>query len=519
MKSLAGAILLTAGIAAPLSGQTMPGSSAARAAGGSNASVLRLSIDDAVKLALDKNLTLQAQRLAPEIQDAALAAARGAWKPTVTVRLDQNRTNVPSTSIFAGSDGVLWSDRIAGQFQWRQALPSGGSYSIAWDNSRVRSNSLFDTPNPALLSTLSGSYVQPLLRDLKIDDARRQLSIARVARDIADLDLRAAVAATVRNAKVAYWELAYAISSADVQRQSLDLARESLRDIRSRLNAGMAARLDVTEAESEVAEREEAVIVSRAAVARAQDKLRTLILDPASAGFWNVTFEPTDIGRVAAAPIDVDGAVQMAVSRRTDALSARKSLDIRDVDVRYFDNQALPDLRVQVEHKLAGQAGTAFSYANGFPPLPVGRQTSGFDRALRDAVDNGSWRVSVSLAYPIGEGTGAAARARARLQRVQQQKQIADVELRIAAEVRDAVRRTETGSQRVIATRTAARLADERLAAEQKKFAAGVSTAFLVFQAQRDFARARNAELRALVDYNTAVVDFDLVQVAPNGSD
>jgi hypothetical protein len=38
-----------------------------------------------------------------------------------------------------------------------------------------------------------------------------------------------------------------------------------------------------------------------------------------------------------------------------------------------------------------------------------------------------------------------------------------------------------------------------------------------VFQAQRDLAVARNSELRATLDYNQSLVDFETVQEAPIG--
>jgi hypothetical protein len=50
---------------------------------------------------------------------------------------------------------------------------------------------------------------------------------------------------------------------------------------------------------------------------------------------------------------------------------------------------------------------------------------------------------------------------------------------------------------------------------EQRKFAAGTSTNFLVFQAQRDLAQARNNELRAVLDYQRSVIDFEIVQRVP----
>ena len=65
------------------------------------------------------------------------------------------------------------------------------------------------------------------------------------------------------------------------------------------------------------------------------------------------------------------------------------------------------------------------------------------------------------------------------------------------------------------ATKAARVLAERRLEAEEKKFAAGMSTSFEVFQAQRDLAQARSNELRAVLDYNKSQVDYETVQVAP----
>ncbi len=59
-------------------------------------------------------------------------------------------------------------------------------------------------------------------------------------------------------------------------------------------------------------------------------------------------------------------------------------------------------------------------------------------------------------------------------------------------------------------------LAERRLEAEEKKFAAGMSTSFEVFQAQRDLAQARSNELRAVLDYEKSQVDFETVQIAPD---
>ena len=69
----------------------------------------------------------------------------------------------------------------------------------------------------------------------------------------------------------------------------------------------------------------------------------------------------------------------------------------------------------------------------------------------------------------------------------------------------------------VATTQSARTLSQRRLDAEEKKFAAGMSTNFLVTQAQRDLALAEVSEIRAIADYNKSLVDFARVQEAGVG--
>jgi hypothetical protein len=90
-----------------------------------------------------------------------------------------------------------------------------------------------------------------------------------------------------------------------------------------------------------------------------------------------------------------------------------------------------------------------------------------------------------------------------------------NAELQVVTQVRNVARQLQTNAKLVDSTRAARDLAEQRLDAEQKKLAAGTSTNFIVFQAQRDLAQARNDELNAVLNYNRSVVDFETVQRAP----
>src|SRR6185436_3063953 len=80
--------LVAAGLAATASAQTP-----AQAP-----QVLQLTVDDAVKMALDHNVDLNADRLDPQISDTRVAAAAGAFQPTFNTTMQSNNQLQPPSS-------------------------------------------------------------------------------------------------------------------------------------------------------------------------------------------------------------------------------------------------------------------------------------------------------------------------------------------------------------------------------------------------------------------------------------
>ena len=126
-----------------------------------------------------------------------------------------------------------------------------------------------------------------------------------------------------------------------------------------------------------------------------------------------------------------------------------------------------------------------------------------------------AWTFGVQIGYPLGTSASEANLAKARLQYSQAETQLRNLELQIVTAVRDAARQVQTNRQRIDTSRAARELAERRLDAEEKKFAAGIQTSFFVFQAQRDLAQARTNEVRAISDYNKSLVDYEAVQEVP----
>jgi HAE1 family hydrophobic/amphiphilic exporter-1 len=477
-----------------------------------------LPIDEAVKLALEQNLDVQVERLNPELQQLAITQARTAWTPTFTAGLSGRTQDSPPSSFLSGADDKVESNAIGPTFSFGQLLPVGTSYQVSFDSTRSTSNNQFSSFNPSLTGNLDFALVQPLWRDFKINAQRYQLEVAQKNREIADVSLQQQIAATIRTVRNSYWEYKYALASLEVARQSLDLARESLRNTRSRVEIGTLAPIDVVEAESEVAAREEAVILAEASIGRTEDSLRALIFDPAKNDVWNVRLDPVDPVPFQVQAVDVDGAVRRALRERTDLQQLKKALERSGYGEKYYRNQTKPGIDLRVDYNSTGLAGTQLVRGEGaFPPPVIGEIKRSYGDLLGDIFTNSfpTWVFSVNFSYPIGTSTAEASLARTELEIRQQDINQRSLELSIVSQVRDAARTLMSNSKRVDATRAARVLAERRLDAEEKKFAAGMSTSFQVFQAQRDLSTARNNELRAVLDYTQSQVDFETVQVAP----
>lgn len=508
-------VLTIAGTPVSVFAQTVPNP---QAPGAAAPTVRRLTIDEAVKLALEHNLGVQVARVDPQIEDYNVAQARANWAPTLSSTFATNSSTVAPNSVLAGGTDKITNEQFSGGLGVTQNLPWGGFYTANWDSFRSSTSNVFTTFDPQLRSDLNLQYVQPLLRNFNIDGIRQQVLVGQKNREAAEIDLQETISTTSRSVRNAYWDLAFAIGSLEVQKQSLELARESLRNNRARVEIGTMAPIDIVEAEAEVAQREESVILAEAAIARAEDALRALIYDPSMPDFWSVKIEPAETPAFQPVAVNIDEAVRAALDRRTDLRSRRKSIEANDISIRYFRNQTLPDVNAQLDYGLSGLGGTQFERAPGFPPGPILSQTQrSYGSVLSDLFNNRypAWTLSLNIGYPIGTSTAEAGLARARLQNSQAQTQLRNQQLVVATQVRDVGRQVQTNHKRVEATRSSRQLAERRLEAEEKKFQAGMSTPFFVFQAQRDLSQARANELRALTDYNRSIVDFETVQESP----
>jgi len=479
--------------------------------------MVELSLDEATARALERNLDIAVERLNPQLQEYNLARLRATYRPTVTSVIGHRAVVQPPTNQLNGGL-IVQNDNSTYNAGITQALPwGGGEFTFQFNNNKAVTNNLFANFNPSYTANFASTFTQPLLRGFTIDGVRQQLRVTAINRDISEIQVRSTLATTVADVRNAYWELLFALQALDVARGSLDLAQKLVEDNRARVEVGTMAPLDVVQSEAEAATRRQTVAQAEATLGTAQLALKRLIVNGTDDPLWRSTITPIDRPEFRPEPLDVEGAVKKAFTTRTDLEQARKTIDSNDVTIKFLSNQTLPAVDLIANYGAQGLGGTAFIREGGLGSPVIGTIPGGYSNAWNTLTDRRfpNWNVQVNMSYPLGGSAQDAQYARARVQRNQSTAQLRALELQVATDVTNAALQVDSGLKRYEAAVVARDLAQTRLSAEQSRFEVGLSTNFFVVQAQRDLATSQNAELRALLDYRRALVDYARVQEAP----
>ena len=477
-----------------------------------------LTLDDAIKLALDRNLDIAVQRLNPQTFDYSIAGLRATYRPTLTSTVGRTAATNPSVQTIQGFTAGVGIAQGTNTYNGgvSQNLPwGGGSLSVALNNNRQTTSSLTALFNPAYNTSWGALLTQPLLRNFGIDTTRQQLVVTKLNQDVSEIQLQQTIINTVSNVRNAYWDYVFAVQSVDVAKRSVALAEQLVKDNQTRVEVGTMAPIDVVQAQAQAATQRQNLATAEGTRRSAELGLKRLIVGGTDDPNWGVTLDPVDRADFNPQPIDVPAALRRALDSRTDLAAVKKSVQMNDVTLKYLKNQLLPQADLQVRYGLTGQGGLQYiTSGTGINRNIIGEIPGGFSDALRSMFGRSypTWNVALNITYPVGTSTADANVARARVQLSQVEAQIHQIELQIATDVTNAAVGVESSVERVQAAQAARELAQRQLEAEQSKFEVGMSTNYFVVQAQRDLATAQNNELQAILAYRKSLVELERLQ-------
>lgn len=446
-----------------------------------------LSLADVRAAALANNLELRVELVNPSIAQATVDEEQAKFEATFTGSARHIKTDSPTA---LGTEG---SNVEIDTFDFGVSIPlrTGGTVSVNVPFSRTETNNPFSLLNPSYDADVRFSISQPLLRGGGIRANTHSIRIARNEKSIADARTKLEAIRILANADRAYWNLYAARRELEVRQQQYELAIAQLAQAQRKVEAGDVPEIEVTRAQSGVAERLEAIIVAQTLVRQRQRDLKRIMnrddlpINGPTAIISATSPSPTGL--------DLDGDVlaDYAVANRMEMLELELQLASDQSTIDFERNRALPLFAVDYSYSLAG-LGTSYNNA--------------FDQVFDNRFQN--WSLGASIEVPLGNEAAEARVHRAILIRLQRMATRAQRDLVIREEVYDTLDLLEQNWQRILAARQAAILEGRTYEAEQRQFNVGLRTSTDVLDAAARLADAQSAEIRALADYQIAMVDL-----------
>ena len=468
------------------------------------------TLNECIVQAVKRNLGVAVQVYSSELASLSVSRSREKFLPTLGFDFGKQDQNSASYSWMDAADRVTTNYRNYGG-SLSQAIPFGGNVSASLTGYKNLTNARFQTINPRFGNTLTFSFSQPLLKDFGWGISHKDILVARNSRDIAENDLKKTLLDTVYSVEQTYWQLVLSIESLKVRQQSLKLAEDLFDQNQKKVKIGTLAPKEILSVQSDVASRKADILQARSQVKDYTDSLRALInsLDPASGG----DIAPADMPPLERYDVGVDEAFTQALKNRPDLKSSALGIRNRELDYAFAKNQLLPQLNLSASYWSPGIGGDQILYLDNNPltGVVIGRIPGGGDMALRDAFHfkYNNWSVALSLDVPLNSVFSRAAAAQARASLDQETARMKNTEQQAYLEIRTAVRAVQTNYERVNAYKVARELAEEKLAAEQAKLEAGLTTTFVVLSYQRDLSNARLMELSALIDHTLSIARLE----------
>ena len=473
--------------------------------------VLPLTVGDMIGLTLNNNLDLGVNRLTPFSSSLAIEAFYRPFEPTIRVAASVTRNTSPAASQLVGAPSLmsLVHNYTVG---FGQTLATGTNVGVDMVMNRSSSNSSFNTFNPSWNGTVRYSISQNLLRDYGRAINTRQIRIAQNNQKISETQFETLVIDLVSQAQKTYWDLVFTAEDLKVKQRSMDLAQKTLSDNRTQVEIGTLAPIDVVQAESEVATRQEQLVVSTYTQAQIEDQVKKLITPQLDPGLVLARVNPLQAVR-RPNPGDVQAveeAIKVAIENRSELRQLDLDLLNRTIDVEYAKNQLLPVFTLSGAYNQTGLGGRQIVRApNGGDVIAVlpGGLGDAFGQLF--GYDYKGYSVGFNLQIPLRNRAAQGEHARAVTEAQLMQNRINAAKQQIALEVRNTLTQVEMNRARIEAAEKARELAERRLDAEQKKFELGASTIRFVLEEQRNVTQSQTNEIAALVNYTKALVDYD----------
>lgn len=445
-----------------------------------------LTIDEAVRRALYNNPSIQVVGYDPAVAREDVVIAEAEFDVLFNTTLSWQKQDVkPSSPGAADQTRTKTLESALGK-----RFVTGGQAEVSYSVSRASTDPISTLFNPVYSQSLSVQLTQPLLRNAGPDVNLAQVRVARINETIAMDQFRQRVLDTIAEVQIAYWSLYAAREELAIRLQLVERSKETLALVRARQDLD-ADRVQITDAESVVANSRLEVINARRRIDDARDRLVRLMAD-ASITLLD-EYEIVTVTAPSTTPLILDAADQVAAALRfsPELSQARKAIEIQDINVRVARNQVLPVLDLTYATSIAG----------------VDPEYDGSWNQMWGA-DYLSYTMALSFEYPLGNRARRANLRKARYNRAKSIATVQDTADQVAQSVNESVRQVETNYDLIVAGRDSLRANLDNLEALEihKSLRQALTPDFLnrLLNQQVNVAQSQLQLLSAVATYNSA---------------
>ena len=448
-----------------------------------------LTLEQCRALAMENNLELKVQLIAPNIAQETVNAERAKFEAAFFTNVNYYKFDQPNIYI----DNIDGTQGDNTSFDWGVNLPLQTGGTITFDLADNRSNTDSENViiNPIFSNGMSVSISQPLLQNAGIRTNTHSIRLTEYNKTITDARTKLEVIRVIAAMDRVYWRLYAAFKQLEVRKQQHNLATEQLERAKRFVNVGKHAQIEVKRAEAALAQSLESIIFAENNLRNRQRGMKLTLneirLETGSTTAIIPTTEPNPMHYT----FDDAVLVDQAIENRMEMLELELEIAKAVSQIDYLKNQALPIINLNYTYNINGTG-----------------ETRGDSYDLLFDNDFADHRLGVQMNIPLGNE-----RAKSNLRRAYYQRRqiLASKEGRTAlieVKVLNALDQLETNWQRILATRQSTLLEARLYEAEVHQFENGLTTSTEVRQTQTNLTNAQSTEINALTEYQIALVDL-----------
>ena len=435
--------------------------------------------------------------------------------PGISMGVTLGHYTVPLSNTVLNQTTALVEGYRSAYVSYSQNFITGANVSATFYENRTKLNSSTPLENPALTGLFDLTVNQPLLQGFSLAVNRRDIKVARNNMKAGELQVELQVATTVAAALNLYWDLVSFDDAVRIKQQALDTAQQLYEGNKKQAEIGAMAGIEVTRAAAGVSSSKEDLLIAQTNVEQQEIVLKNALSRNVTANAWldDVHIVPLDHIEVPKTEEvrPVPELIQDALAKRLEIQQNKTNLDSQKIMLTGTKNALLPSLSAYAEftnHGLAGPVNPLYNNCCGTPnSYFVGGTGSVVSQILdRDFPD---YSAGFSFNIPFRNRTAQADYVTDELQLRQRELQLQRAINQVRVDVKTAVIGLDQARARYQTAVDTRELAEQTLAAEQKRFQSGISTVALVIQAQKDLATDQDAEVQAMANYTHAKIFFD----------